>query len=115
MVKIKAAPESASAQPVDVADDPAQVRPAAGLLARGLPVGHAELNAGELAGDRLAAFVEGLVLGCYRFTRATSPQPAVESIELCGATDTAAIERGLRTVAATVWARELANTRSGEK
>jgi leucyl aminopeptidase len=115
MVKIKAAPESASAQPIEVADDTAQVRRAAGFLARSLPAGQAELDARELAGDRLAAFVEGLVLGCYRFTRATSPQPAVESIELCGVTDTAAIERGLRTVAATVWARDLANTRSGEK
>jgi leucyl aminopeptidase len=68
-----------------------------------------------LAGDRLAAFAEGLVLGCYRFTRASSPEPGPDVIELCGASDAQALERGLRAAAATVWARDLANTRSGQK
>src|SRR5947199_306745 len=70
----------------------------------------------ELSGPRLSAFVEGLALGCYRFTRATrgSDQPPT-TIELCGATDEPAVETGLRTAAAVAWARDLGNTRSGEK
>ena len=115
MVTIRAAATSESAQPVDVEGDPTAVRRAAGLLARGLPAGRTELDARELSGDRLAAFVEGLTLGCYRFTRATSPEPGPEVIDLCGASDHSAIDRGRWAAAATVWARDLANTRSGEK
>src|SRR5581483_4314462 len=59
--------------------------------------------------------VEGLALGRYRFSRATSPQPGPEVIELAGADDAEALDRGLRAAAATLWARDLANTRSGEK
>ncbi len=112
---IRAAAPSMAAEPVDVPDDPAAVRRAAGVLARGLPAGRSELDAGGLGGDRLAAFVEGLTLGCYRFTRATSAAPGPDVIELCGASDVAAIERGRSAAAATAWARDLANTRSGEK
>jgi leucyl aminopeptidase len=115
MVTIRAARASADAQPIEAADDPAAVRQAAGLLARGLPPGRTRLDAGDLTGDRLAAFVEGLALGCYRFTRATAPEPGPDVIELCGATDDVALDRGARAAAATVWARDLANTRSGEK
>jgi leucyl aminopeptidase len=113
---IRAAKPSESAQPLDLEDaDPAASRLAAGVLARGLPPGRTALHAAGLDGDWLAAFVEGLVLGCYRFTRASSPEPGPAVIELCGVTDAAALERGKRAAAATVWARDLANTRSGEK
>jgi leucyl aminopeptidase len=116
VLKIRAAAPSEAAQPLDLEDaDPTAVRRAAGVLARGLPPGPTALDATGLGGDRLAAFVEGLVLGCYRFTRATSPEPGPAVIELCGANDADALERGRRAAAATVWARDLANTRSGEK
>jgi leucyl aminopeptidase len=116
-VQIRAADSSASADPVDVGVDagPAEIRAAAGRIGRDLPPGLSRLDVTDLAGERLSAFVEGLVLGCYRFTRATAPTPKPELIELCGASDTDALTRGLRGAAATVWARDLANTRSGEK
>jgi leucyl aminopeptidase len=115
MVVIRSAAPSESAKPVELSGDLDAVRTAAGQLARGLPVGRSALAARDLDGDRLAAFVEGLALGSYRFTRASSPEPGPDVIELCGATDEGAIERGLRTASATGWARDLANTRSGEK
>jgi leucyl aminopeptidase len=59
----------------------------------------------------LTAFVEGLVLGCYRFTRASAPPPGPSQIDLCGAADEAALSTGLRNAAATAWARDLANAR----
>ena len=115
VVTIRAAAASAEAQPVEVGDEPGAARRDAGLLARGLPAGRTELDAGDLHGARLTAFVEGLVLGCYRFTRANSPRPGPDVIQLCGAGDQDAVEQGLRTAAATIWARDLANTRSGVK
>ncbi|MDT4924985.1 MAG: leucyl aminopeptidase [Pseudonocardiales bacterium] len=114
-VEIRSAPRSESAAPIDVGHDPAEVRAAAGRLARDLPGGRSALDASDLAGARLVAFVEGLALGCYRFTRATSPDPGPGLVELCGAEDEAAIERGRRGATATLWARDLANTRSGQK
>jgi leucyl aminopeptidase len=114
-VQIRLAPASAAVRAVDLGNDPAEIRSAAGRLARELPPGHSRLDATGLAGERLAAFVEGLVLGSYQFTRATSPAPAPKRVDLCGATDADALERGLRTAGATTWARDLANTRSGEK
>jgi leucyl aminopeptidase len=115
VVHIRDTAPAPDAEPVDVAADPTEVRRAAGLLARRLGAGRTKLDASGLASDRLTAFVEGLALGCYRFTRATSPQPAPEVIELCGAADADAVARGQRAAAATIWARDLANTRSGEK
>ncbi len=114
-VQVRLAAASDSATAVDVGDDPAEIRTAAATLARELPAGRSRLDATGLAGERLTAFVEGLLLGSYRFTRATSPEPRVELIELCGASDAEALERGRRAAGATVWARDLANTRSGEK
>ena len=67
------------------------------------------VDAGALAGDRLAAVVEALVLGAYRFTLDGEPGASVR-IELAGAQDAAAVERGRRSAAAAVWARDLANT-----
>jgi leucyl aminopeptidase len=115
MVEIRAAAPSESAEPLDLGAEPDAVRAAAGRLARDLAAGRRELDARGLAGDRLAALVEGLTLGCYRFTLASSPEPGPSVIDLCGADDPEALERGRRAAAATVWARDLANTRSGQK
>ncbi|MFN2562531.1 MAG: M17 family metallopeptidase [Jatrophihabitans sp.] len=112
---IRLAAPADSAIPVDVGTDPGEIRTAAATLARELPAGRSRLDAADLAGPRLTAFVEGLVLGMYRFTRASAPPPRPELVELCGATDADALARGLHTAAATAWARDLANTRSGEK
>ncbi len=115
MVEIRLTTVRESAAALDVGDEPGAVRLAAGRLARPLPSGRSEFDAREFAGERLAALAEGLALGCYRFTRKSEPADRPELIELCGATDTAALERGLRSAAAVEWARDLANTRSGEK
>jgi leucyl aminopeptidase len=116
MVDIRLAPARDSATALEVGTTPGEIRTAAGRLARTLGAGTTALDAAELDGDQLTALVEGLALGCYRFTRATSPRddrPAV--IELCGATDSGALARGRQTADAVAWARDLANTRSGEK
>jgi leucyl aminopeptidase len=115
MVEIRLAPTSTSSQPVEVPDDPAAARLAAGRLGRDLGAGAHRLDLAGVDGARLTAFVEGLVLGCYRFTLATHPDPGPDVVELGGAEDEAAVRRGLRSAAATAWARDLANTRSGTK
>jgi leucyl aminopeptidase len=115
VVTVRAAAPAESAQPVELPADPTALRRLAGELARDLGPGGHRLDARGVTGDRLAALVEGLVLGGYRFTRATEPDPGPERIELCGAADDAAVERGNRLAAATVWARDLANVRSNEK
>lgn len=111
MVQVRLAPRAEDAIPVEVGDDPAGVRLAAGRIGRELPDGRSRLDAAGLAGARLTAFVEGLVLGCYRFTRASKPPPGPDLVELCGADDEPALERGLRNAAATAWTRDLANGR----
>jgi leucyl aminopeptidase len=73
------------------------------------------LDARGLSGPRLSAFVEGLILGAYRYTLATDVAAQPEIVDLCGASDDAAIERGRRMAAATAWARDVANARSNEK
>jgi leucyl aminopeptidase len=115
VLEIRAAAASESAEPVDVPDEPNAVRVAGGQLARTLSPGRHQLDARDLTGHRLAAFVEGLVLGTYRFTLASSPESAPELVDLCGAEDGDALQRGLRAAAAAVWARDLANTRSNTK
>jgi leucyl aminopeptidase len=115
MVDVRVAAASSSATPIDLPDEPDAARLAAGALARKLDGPKHSVHARGLAGERLAAVVEGLVLGCYRFTRASDPPPGPEVIELCGASDEPALERGRRAAAATVWARELANVRADEK
>jgi leucyl aminopeptidase len=114
-VRIRATPAAVGAQPLDLPDDPNELRRAAGVLARGLPPGRSRLDARGVDGPRLTALAEGLTLGCYRFTRATSVEPGPAQIDLCGAADEDAIERGRRAARATIWARDLANTRSDEK
>ena len=116
MVEIRTAATSTAATESTMPDEPTAVRVAAGRLARTLPTGASTLDASQLTGERLAAFAEGLALGCYRFTRATrATDDAPTTIELAGATDDDAVEIGLRNAAAVSWARDLANTRSGEK
>ena len=115
MLTVRAAAPCDAADSLDLPDDPAAARRSAGELARDLGPGAHRLDVRDVAGDRLTALVEGLVLGGYRFTRATEPAPGPECVELCGATDHDAIERGLRLAAGTVWARDLANARSNEK
>jgi leucyl aminopeptidase len=116
MVEIRTAASSASAREVVMPDEPVAVRTAAGRLARDLPAGPSELDAAGLAGPRLSAFVEGLALGCYRFTKATRPTNELPTtIELCGATDAAAVATGRRDAASVAWARDLANARAGQK
>ncbi len=116
MVEIRVAAGAAAATEIEVAEDPTAARAAGGRLARELPSGTSTLNASGLSGARLAAFVEGLALGCYRFTRATrtdDPRPSI--IELTEVSDEPAVADGLRNAAAVAWARDLANTRSAEK
>jgi leucyl aminopeptidase len=115
MVEVRVAPAVEDAQALDIGADPTQARRDAGRLARSLTAGTTRLDARGLGGARLSAAVEGLVLGCYRFTRATQPRSKPEVIELCGVADEEAFTRGLRAAAATTWTRDLANTRSNEK
>lgn len=115
MTDIRAAAPSGSARPLDLGAEPQDIRAAAGRLARELPPGPHHFDATGYTDDRLVALVEGFTLGCYRFTRATAPAPGPTVVELCGALDPAAFDRGRRNAAATIWARELANTRSDRK
>ena len=93
----------------------AALRQAAGKLARDLGPGRTVLSRPGLSGERLAAFVEGLALGGYRYTLATGPPPPKRTVELADVTDADAVEAGLRAAAATAWARDLANTPSSVK
>jgi len=115
VLNVRVAAPAEDARTVAVPADPTAARRFAGELARDLAAGAHALDVGGVSGDRLAAFVEGLELGNYRFTRASERQPGPEAVDLCGVTGDAAVERGLRLAAATVWARDLANTRSNEK
>ncbi len=112
MLDVRITAADADAHLLDLPADPNGVRSAAGAWARGLTEADAALDAADLAGARLTALVEGLVLGAYRFSRATEPPVAPTRIDLCGATDTAAVEAGRRRAAAVCWARDLANTRT---
>jgi leucyl aminopeptidase len=91
------------------------LREAAAKLARELPGGQTVLARPDLSGGRLAAFVEGLVLGGYRYSLATGAPPAKRTVELTEVSDADAVEQGLRSAAATAWARDLANTPAATK
>jgi leucyl aminopeptidase len=106
---------AAEAQPVDEHPDPAIVRESAGRLARELPPGRTILARPGLSGPRLTAFVEGLVLGSYRFTAGPPSAARPTTVELAGVHDRAAVDAGLRNASAGVWARDLANTPSDVK
>ncbi|MEO8887892.1 MAG: peptidase M17, partial [Jatrophihabitantaceae bacterium] len=92
-----------------------RLRHTAGEFARTSQDARAVLDASGLSGERLVAVVEGLVLGAYRFAPAGRPVPGPRLIELAGADDLAALERGLGNGRAGTWARTLANTRSATK
>jgi leucyl aminopeptidase len=96
--------------PVVEDDDPAVVREAAGRIGRDLPAGRSVLARPGLAGARLTAFVEGLVLGSYRYSLATRPADRPTVVDLIGVTDHDAVAAGLRHAQAGTWARDLANT-----
>ncbi len=115
MLTVRPAPPSDDATRVELPHDPGEVRRTAGQVARDLPPGRSRVDARGLTGARLSAFVEGLVLGSYRYSLATAPEPGPDAVELCGATDDAALQRGLRAAGSTVWARDLANTRAAQK
>jgi leucyl aminopeptidase len=85
------------------------LRRAAAELARGAQSDRLVVDAGALSGDRLSAVTEALLLGAYRFSLDGEPRPPLR-IELAGAHDADAVERGRRAAAAAAWARDLANT-----
>jgi leucyl aminopeptidase len=115
MIAVRLAAAGASAEPVTETASPAALREAAGKLARDLGPGNTVLSRPGLAGDRLTAFVEGLVLGGYRYSLATTPAPPTRTVELAGVTDADAFEQGRLGATATAWARDLANTPSSIK
>lgn len=101
------------------AGDAAQLRVAGAEQARALTGGSAVLCAAGLSGPRLTAFVEGLVLGAYRFAlpgARAAPRPTpLRRVELVDVDDEPAIGLGLLAAGATVWARDLTNTRAATK
>jgi len=110
---------SGDARPLDARGSLPALREAAGALARKLPAGRSAVDVAGLDAEQLQAAVEGLLLGTYRFTLATAPEPGPSRIELAGAdaiTGAAeAIARGQLVAGAASWARTLANTRSNVK
>lgn len=106
------------AREFDLPDDTTGVRLAAGRIGRDL-TGTTRLDARGVTGERLAALVEGLVLGSYRFTLATDrPDETPLRVDLCGADrggQRAVLDRAMQAAAAASWARDLANTRSNVK
>ncbi|MCU1657157.1 MAG: pepA [Pseudonocardiales bacterium] len=114
-VRLAAGPPATEVRETDTSGDPTVLRRAAGRLARDLPDGPAAIGCRGLRGERLAAFVEGLVLGAYRFSLVSRPHPGAGPVQLVGVDDALAVERGLRAARATVWARDLANTPAATK
>jgi leucyl aminopeptidase len=102
-------------QRADLTGDATQLRIKAGRLARQLSLDAGSIDARGLSGARLSAFVEGLVLGAYRFSRAASPAPVPVRVDLLGIDDEDALATGLRLASATAWARDLTNTPAAEK
>ena len=115
MLDVRISPADTTAAAVDIPESPAEIRIAAGKIGRELAPGAGALAVDGLAGARLAAFVEGLLLGAYRFDLRSAPQPGPTVVDLCGAADDDAVERGRRAAAATVWARDLGNTPASTK
>jgi leucyl aminopeptidase len=114
-VRFAAARRAGPVVQAELAGDAGEIRIAAGRLARQLPPGRSTVAVDGLVGEPLTAFVEGLVLGCYRFSLASDPSPGPRRVDLTGTDDAAALELGLRNSAATLWARDLVNTPSNTK
>lgn len=102
-------------EPVEETASAHALRDSAAAIARRLPPGRTVLARPGLSGERLQAFVEGLVLGGYRYSLATAPPPGDRVVELAGVDDADAVERGRRAAQATAWARDLTNTPSATK
>jgi leucyl aminopeptidase len=102
---------------VDLRGDPRQLRVAAAIAVRELRTGTGTttIDATGLRGARLSAFVEGLVLGAYRFAATPAEPSGPARIDLLGVDDVDALEAGHRFAAATVWARTLGNTPAADK
>jgi leucyl aminopeptidase len=115
MLEVRLAASSAAAEPTEIPIDAAGARAEGARFARTLAPGRTAVQADGLSGTRLAAYVEGLVLGAYRYTQQTEPRPAPEVVELAGARDEAGLARGLRAAGSTVWARDLTNTPANVK
>jgi leucyl aminopeptidase len=109
-VKLGSAKAGGDAEEALTTASPDDLRAAAGTLARSLDAPYTTLARPGLTGAGLTAFTEGLVLGGYRYSLATTPGPAKRRIELTGTADSEAFARGLANAAATSWARDLANT-----
>jgi leucyl aminopeptidase len=114
-VRIATAAPDVEPRGIDTSGAADAVRAAAGRLARDLPDGPVWLNCRGLRGARLAAFAEGLALGAYRFTLRPAAAAPPGPVHLVGTDDAGAVERGLRSAAATLWARDLANTPAATK
>jgi len=112
-VRLVTEPGSSADPSAEEPADPSAVRAAAADLARALPEGRTSLARPGLAGDRLTAYVEGLVLGGYRYSL-VRPEPR-RTVDLAAADDQPAVDRGLLAARATVWARDLANTPAATK
>jgi leucyl aminopeptidase len=115
MITVRIARPGTSAEPVTESAPPAALREAAGKLVRDLPPGTSVLARPGLSGERLTAFVEGLMLGSYRYTLATGRPPRRRTVELAEVADAKAVDRGVRNAEATAWARDLANTPAATK
>jgi leucyl aminopeptidase len=105
----------ASTERVDTSGDATALRLAAGRFARTLKSDVSAVDATGLRGPRLAAFVEGLVLGAYRFSMRTKPAKLPSRVDLIGIDDESALAVGVRHAGATLWARDLANTPASTK
>lgn len=117
MLDVRPAPAGAipDSEAVVETGEPAELRRVAAELARGLTGRRVTLARPQLSGERLTAFVEGLVLGAYRFSMATDQPERLRRVDLVDVEDVPALERGLLNAEATVWARDLANTPASTK
>ena len=105
----------AEAEPFDPTLPHSRLRAMGGTLARSLTAGHTVLARPGLRGAALTAYVEGLLLGGYRFRVGSTAAPRPRVIVLTGTDDAAALDRARLTAAATLWTRDLANTPSDTK
>ena len=64
--------------------------------------------------EQSRALAEGLVLGGYKFSRATGEQEALHQIDLIGTLDRAGLTAGDEAADAAGWARDLGNTPANE-
>jgi leucyl aminopeptidase len=115
-----------------------ELRKAGAALARAVDTDKLTLAVTGLAGDSLAALVEGLMLGGHRYSQKTGKngrsEPAqagaavrgpaksgpaksgrLAEVSLVGVTDSAALERGRESAESVGWVRDLANAPSSTK